>query len=184
MTDLPASRADAYDGCVSSPEVWNQFDHDPRNAANSALRASDHDRGVIESVLADAYAEGRLDRTEYDERSDTAMTSRTLGDLMPLVSDLPVSSAPRTTFADAAVRAYKRERHQAIWALLSISLLCWTIWAATMLGGLAWPLFAMIGPGLNLGRVLFNRQELIDKAAKQLEKKERVAIEKPDKSGN
>ena len=54
------------------------------------MRASDRDRAVIETVLADAFAEGRLTRAEYDERAEAALASRTLGDLVPLVEDLPV----------------------------------------------------------------------------------------------
>ena len=65
--------------------MWSQFDHDPRIPANTTMRASDRDRAVIESVLADAFAEGRLTRSEYDERSDAALSSRTLGELIPLV---------------------------------------------------------------------------------------------------
>ena len=75
-------------------EVWKQFDHDPRIPANTTMRASDRDRAVIETVLADAFAEGRLTRSEYDERAEAAMTSRTLGELLPLVDDLPVARAP------------------------------------------------------------------------------------------
>ena len=51
-------------------EVWKQFDHDPRIPANTTMRASDRDRAVIETVLADAFAEGRLTRSEYDERAE------------------------------------------------------------------------------------------------------------------
>ena len=160
-------------------EVWNQFDHDPRIAANSAMRASDRDRGVIESVLADAFGEGRLTHTEYDERSDAALTSRTLGELMPLVSDLPVSTTPRSNIAEEALRTYQQDRRQAVWGFLSASLICWVIWAATTgFGGFPWPLFVMLGTGLNAGRVVFNKQELINEATRQLERKERKALEK------
>ncbi len=170
---------------VPGIDRWNQFDNDPRNAANAALRASDHDRGVIESLLADAFAEGRLTHAEYDERSDTAMASRTLGELMPLIADLPVARAPRTDImqgtdiTQGAVRAYQQERRQAIWGFISASLICWAIWAATTgFSGFPWPLFVMLGTGLNAGRIIFSKQEHIDEATRQLEKKERKALEK------
>ena len=164
---------------VPGIEVWRQFDHDPRIEANAALRASDRDRGVIASMLGDAFAEGRLTHVEYDERSDAAMSSRTLGELMPLVADLPVASAPRSTVADEAIRSYGQARRQAIWAFLSASLICWVIWAATTgFAGFPWPLFVMLGTGLNAGRVMFNKQEIIDESTRQLEKKEREALEK------
>ena len=97
--------------------MWSQFDHDPRASANAAMRASDRDRAVIETVLADAFAEGRITRAEYDERTDAALASRTLGELVPLVSDLPAAQAPRSTPVDLrqqAVRKWESERREAV----------------------------------------------------------------------
>lgn len=48
-------------------DVWGSFAHDPREPAVAPLRASDADREVIHGVLAEAFADGRLDRSEYDE---------------------------------------------------------------------------------------------------------------------
>ncbi len=169
--------------------MWNQFDHDPRIAANAPMRASDRDRGVIESVLADAFAEGRLSHAEYDERSDTAMSSRTLGELMPLISDLPVARAPQSNIAEMAARAYVGARRQAIWGFLSVSLICWTIWFATGFGAngwsgnFPWPLFVMLGTGLNAARVMWQKDEIIEGEARRLEKKERKAIERRSQLG-
>lgn len=172
----------AYDGWVPGIEVWSQFDHDPRIAANAGMRASDRDRAVIESVLADAYAEGRLTHPEYDERSDAAMASRTLGELMSLVVDLPVARAPRTNIAEEAARAFVTARRQAIWGFLSASLICWTIWLASGFGGdgwngnFPWPLFVMLGTGLNAARVMWQKDEIIAQETRRLEKKERKAL--------
>jgi hypothetical protein len=169
---------------VAEIEVWRQFDHDPRNPVNAGMRASDRDRAVIETVLADAFAEGRLTRAEYDERTEAALASRTLGELTPLVKDLPVAQAPRTNHAQEAERAYVRERRQAVWGFLSASLICWVIWAATSWGGdgfnpnFPWPLFVMLGTGLNAGRVAFQKQDIIEEETRRLEKKERKAIER------
>lgn len=157
--------------------MWNQFDHDPRIAANAPMRASDRDRGVIESVLADAFAEGRLSHAEYDERSDAAMSSRTLGELMPLISDLPVARAPQSNIAEMAARAYVQARRQAIWGFLSVSLLCWTIWLFTG-HDFPWPVFVMLGTGMNAARVMWQKGEIIEGEARRLEKKERKAIER------
>ncbi len=83
---------------MSIPSVWQQFSADPRDRAHASLRASDADRDLVRRVLADAYAEGRLDRDELDERVDAAGVARVLGDLPPLIDDLVptaiVSSAP------------------------------------------------------------------------------------------
>ena len=174
----------AYDGVVPGIEVWNQFDHDPRIPANAAMRASDRDRAVIETVLADAFAEGRITRAEYDERTDAVIASRTLGELMPLVVDLPVARAPRSNIPEEARRAYVQARRQAVWGFLSASLICWVIWVATGFGGdgfdasFPWPLFVMLGTGLNAGRVAWQKDEIIEDETRRLEKKERKELRK------
>ncbi|MFC4531962.1 DUF1707 and DUF4870 domain-containing protein [Sphaerisporangium dianthi] len=64
---------------------------------HSQLRITDHDRDqVVEHVTA-AYAEGRLDKDEFDDRLHHAMTARTHADLVPVMRDLyPSQSMPRT----------------------------------------------------------------------------------------
>lgn len=173
----------------SDIEIWSQFDHDPRMAANAGLRASDRDRAVIESVLADAFAEGRITRSEYDDRTEAALASRTLGDLMPLVADLPAARATRSRIPDEAARAYVRDRRQAIWGFLSASLICWVIWLASSFGGdgfdaqFPWPLFVMLGTGLNAGRVAWQKDEIIEAETRRLEKKERKELRKREDGG-
>ena len=56
---------------------------------NSPLRASDADREQTLEALAAASAEGRLSLEEYSQRSDAALTARTLGELAGLTTDLP-----------------------------------------------------------------------------------------------
>ncbi|MFC7583078.1 DUF1707 and DUF4870 domain-containing protein [Nonomuraea antimicrobica] len=60
------------------------------------LRVTNQDReDVVEHVKA-AYAEGRFDKFEFDERLERAMTARTHGDLMPIMNELyGVQVAPR-----------------------------------------------------------------------------------------
>jgi len=62
-------------------------------ASELALRASDADRERYAEVLRDGYAEGRLDREEYDERLDALYRARTFGELEPLIVDLPRSKS-------------------------------------------------------------------------------------------
>lgn len=62
------------------------------------LRVSNQDREqVVEHVKA-AYAEGRFDKFEFDDRLDRAMTARVHGDLLPIMHELygsrPVAPAP------------------------------------------------------------------------------------------
>ncbi|MEU8196100.1 DUF1707 and DUF4870 domain-containing protein [Microbispora amethystogenes] len=60
----------------------------PAPMPHPQLRVTNQDREqVVEHVKA-AYAEGRLDKHEMDERLDRAMTARTHADLMPIMNDL------------------------------------------------------------------------------------------------
>jgi hypothetical protein len=53
------------------------------------LRAADADRERIAERLRKGHAEGRLDIDELQERLELCYRSKTLGELRPLVSDLP-----------------------------------------------------------------------------------------------
>jgi len=169
----------AYDGTVPGIEVWKQFDHDPRIPANTTMRASDRDRAVIETVLADAFAEGRLTRSEYDDRAEAAMTSRTLGELLPLVDDLPVAREPQSSprsLQEQAERKWAADRREALVGLIGLSALLWTIWAVTMWGEFPWPLFPMGFALMNLVRIQVNKDDIIEEHAKRIEKKERKEL--------
>lgn len=54
------------------------------------MRASDTDREQVAELLCEAYAAGRLNREEFDERSTAACSALTLGELQDLSADLPV----------------------------------------------------------------------------------------------
>jgi len=54
-----------------------------------AVRASDQERDAATQQLQQAFAEGRLDGTEFDGRMRTALTARTRADLDALLADLP-----------------------------------------------------------------------------------------------
>ncbi|MFD9225717.1 DUF1707 domain-containing protein [Streptomyces sp. NPDC060064] len=74
---------------------------------SDAIRASDADRDRIADILRDALAEGRLDAEEHSERIDAVYRAKTVGELEPLVRDLP---AARTgTRGDAMSYAYGPE---------------------------------------------------------------------------
>ena len=57
-----------------------------------SLRISDADREAAVEVLAEHYASGRLDKDEFDERSDAVWSAKTQADLAPLFADLPLRS--------------------------------------------------------------------------------------------
>ncbi|MXG24906.1 DUF1707 domain-containing protein [Streptomyces sp. YIM 132580] len=62
-------------------------------APGDAIRASDADRDRIADILREAMAEGRLTADEHAERVDLVYRAKTVGELQPLVRDLPAASS-------------------------------------------------------------------------------------------
>jgi len=65
----------------------------PERRAHLDLRASDADRERVARILHDAMAEGRLTIAELDERLQQVYAAKTLGDLVPVTADLPITAA-------------------------------------------------------------------------------------------
>ena len=63
-----------------------------RTENGPATRASDRERDVVVQRVQDAFAEGRLDDAEFDERTRAALTARTHADLDALLADLPAAA--------------------------------------------------------------------------------------------
>jgi len=61
-------------------------------AEPDSVRASDSERDAAASRLQAAFAEGRLDDAEFDERMRAALTARTRTDLALLTTDLPAAA--------------------------------------------------------------------------------------------
>jgi len=169
-----------------TPEVWSSFTYDPRDPRYAALRASDHDRAVVHQVLAEAYADGRLDREEYDERCGRVDGSRVLGDFRPILGDLvapPPSSdrslahASQRDLEVLAERAWRTKRREASFSFLGASLISTTIWFATCFGDgsfepyFFWPGFIIAFSLLHLVRVASSHREIVESETRRLEKK-------------
>ncbi|MDJ1134649.1 DUF1707 SHOCT-like domain-containing protein [Streptomyces iconiensis] len=58
-------------------------------AAEADVRASDADRDRVADILREALAEGRLDAEEHGERVGAVYAAKTVGELEPIVRDLP-----------------------------------------------------------------------------------------------
>jgi hypothetical protein len=58
-------------------------------SGDGMLRAGNADREKVVAQLNAAFAEGRLDVSELDERVSAAYAAKTLADLVPLTADLP-----------------------------------------------------------------------------------------------
>ena len=179
----------------SGPDPWASFEHDPREPALAGLRASDADRNVIHRILADAYADGRLDRDEYDERSGAVLSARTLGELPPLVVDLvpdrplvpvrvPLAAASSAELQRRAEDHWRDELRNAFLGLVGSAILTWTIWAATTLGGFPWPLIVNALALMNFLRTATGRREIVATELRRLEKKRAKEIEKKRAPGS
>jgi hypothetical protein len=162
-------------------EVWASFSHDPRLGANAALRATDGDRDVVHQVLADAYADGRLDREEFDTRTAQTAAARTLGELPPLLADLvaptPVPSggvppASAAVLRQRAVAKYRADRRDAFLGFLAPSFICMVIWFAFCASHFFWPGFVIAGTGINVLSMLIRRENIIEENTRRLEKKQ------------
>jgi hypothetical protein len=71
-------------------------DGGPAVRTSDRVRASDQERDAVVQRVQQAFAEGRLDDTEFDERMRAALTARTHGELDVLLGDLPAGTAPGT----------------------------------------------------------------------------------------
>jgi hypothetical protein len=180
-----------YDDPVSTGSngsLWRRFEHDPRDPAFAGMRASDRDRAVVHDALADAYAEGRIDRQELDERTTQVDAAKTYADLVPPLHDLTVDAAvPAIAMSSRAdlqrkAETYYRERlREAFMSFLIPNLICWAIWYMTGHDGFAWPVFVLIPTAGNLLRVGASKQSIIEGRVEKLEKRQAKALEPPKK---
>jgi hypothetical protein len=67
------------------------------------VRASNRERDAVATRLQDAFAEGRLDDAEFDERMRAALTAKTHADLDTVLADLP-DRAPNAAASVPAAR--------------------------------------------------------------------------------
>lgn len=172
---------------TGSPDVWGSFSHDPRDPAHASLRAADIDREVVHQVLTEAYADGRLDRQEFDTRTSDVANARTLGDLVPALDGLvPAAGVPArgpasralasTDLEQRAVQKWRDERRSAITGFVIASVICWVIWTA-MNHGFPWPIFVMLGTGMNAFNTHSQRESIVARERRRLEKKQRKELD-------
>lgn len=175
---------------------WSAFSHDPRDPAYTHLRAADSDRITAAHLLGEAYAEGRIDLEEHDERAGLARSARSLGDLVPLLEDLvpvlppsPTSSAALTVAARAdlearAVAEWESQRRAAVMGFIAPTLITWAVFLGIVLSSgwhFPWPLIVMAVTAVNLLRVQVRRADLVADNLEQLEKKRAKALAKQAK---
>jgi hypothetical protein len=120
------------------------------------LRVSDAEREAAVERLQAAAAEGRLDADELDERISAALAARTHRELSALLADLPPSTRPARTAADAGVEVMGRHEPREVAlrrrtaGFLIPNFVCLVIWAATGAGSF-WPGWVLLGTGIAFG---------------------------------
>lgn len=158
--------------------IWPSFRLDPREPQHAALRASDADRALVSSVLADAYADGRLSPAEYDERESANLAAKTLGELPPLLADLvgpvgqlvkaPAVRSPQE-LRRAAVRQHMRDTWETTAAASTPFLICLVIWLFTSPGDYFWPMWAAIPMILAAGTEILGAPAAVKRKQARLE---------------
>ena len=164
---------------------WESFRLDPRQPGHAPMRASDADREIVRATLADAFADGRLTREEYDDRLNTLYGSRTLGEVSSLVTDLvpldgsPMAPAPLlgADMRTRAARKWRKDVEESLAAFLVPSIICTVIWIAVTGRGFFWPVFPMLFLGLNLVKTVVQRESIIEREVLRLE--EQAAKDSP-----
>ncbi len=86
----------------------------PEEPSRPELRIGDREREQAVTHLGTAFAEGRLDLAEYDERVASAYGAKTASDLLHLTADLPLATRehPAQPAAGAASRSHRGTRRR------------------------------------------------------------------------
>ena len=129
-------------------------DTDPAGPVDrDQLRVSHAERQLVVERLNVAFAEGRLEVTELDERVQAAYAAKTVGDLRRLILDLPLPRDARGNPAVPAKPAADRDierstRRAAVGGALALFLVNVLIWAAVSIGAddmiYFWPIWTAI----------------------------------------
>lgn len=132
---------------------WGGFAADPRLPQHAGFRASDADRATVTAMLAEAFADGRLDRDEHGQRLEGASRVKTLGEIPPLLHDLVL---PEARGASAALEVHEKKgtvtRRIAAATWVGLSMFFVAIWLLVAIGGgrfeYFWPMWPMLGLAL------------------------------------
>ncbi len=136
------------------------FRAEPQGATVSErdMRVGDAERDATAAQLSEHFAAGRLDHSEFAERTEQALSSRTRGELDLVLHDLPVlpvavqaSTAPAPAEESSPVqlsaRAQWRRSTLSTWAVFAVFFVI--LWAATG-AGYFWPVFPILGWGIRV----------------------------------
>jgi hypothetical protein len=101
------------------------------------IRVGTAERSEVADALSQHFAEGRLDTTEFNDRTEQAMTAKTRADLSTLLTDLPGHAAS----PPPATRRRWRPRASSVAVLVLLAIAA--SWAASLPHAL-WVLGAVV----------------------------------------
>jgi len=132
----------------------------PGPVARQDVRVSDEERTAVLDELRAHFGAGRIDLSEFEERTNAVVVARIRGELMPLLADLPelrpashtaAATAPgRTRRGLMGSRAFRLHLYTS--AVLSVFLLV-LYWAVNLVAQDSpfWPIFPILAMGLLVG---------------------------------
>lgn len=113
-----------------------QYDRSRRGVHPAMLRVSHADRDVVVDRLKVAFCEGRLDKSEFDERLDAALTAKTRGDLDRLLRDVADLAPPPVARPVVGVARPLPTSEERVWGMLShwLGVVTWLFGPAIIMG--------------------------------------------------
>ncbi|GAB3235836.1 DUF1707 domain-containing protein [Mycolicibacterium hippocampi] len=128
---------------------------DLRESVTTGLRAGDHDRESVATLLGQALAQGYLDMGEYEKRLQAAFAAQTTPELRHLTSDLPLAQLRRSDPRRRAARRAAARRgvafHLAAYlAMVVVVLTVWLVVGLTAGAWYFWPIWPILGAGIGV----------------------------------
>lgn len=107
------------------------------------IRIADTDREQVVRRLQSAFAEGRLDTGELEDRLASVHRAKISSELTPIIADLP----PDPSRAVEVTPRPSPDRWLEPWIgpFLAPPIICTIIWLITMPGGYFWPVWVWLG---------------------------------------
>jgi hypothetical protein len=122
----------------------------------SRIRIGDAERTQVAEALGKHFADGRLDKPEFDERMEKAMSAKTEADLAGLLADLPRLGDQPGPVPEVAARppVMRRTARFVVLALVTLVLLRSLFWWPWHIAApvLVWPLVILGAVALLRGR--------------------------------
>lgn len=126
--------------------AWERFTADPRRPRNAATRIGHADRDLIADVLADAYAVGKLDTDEYNDRLDKAMALKTTGEILPLIGDVVGTAGEPARLPARGKKIASGILYLIAGSVVALNIVIWAL-ASASAGALLyfWPMWVAVG---------------------------------------